>query len=353
MPPGTLIIRADANVSIGIGHVMRCLGIAQAWQDIGGKCLLAAYDLNPSMEGRVRSEGIAVINPKKGDGGSEDASELVELARQENAEWVVVDGYHFNTAYQRAVKAAGFKLLFADDYGHARSYVADIVLNQNAGASETLYQQREPYTQLLLGLHYFGLRREFEKWGRWERNIPQVARKVLVSMGGADLDNVSLQVLEALQAVENENLEVVLVIGGNNPHRQSLEHAASLCNLPIRGETNPARMPELMVWSEFAVSAGGGTCYELAFLQVPMLLITIAQNHEHTCQVLAAEGAAIHAGWFHSLDRNRLAMSIQKAILDRALRKSLIENGRRLVDGKGAQRVVKSMTSVGSNGMSM
>ena len=63
--------------------------------------------------------------------------------------------------YQSALKRAGRKVLFVDDNGHAEHYSADLVLNQNAYASEDLYRNREAATELLLGLQYAMLRREF------------------------------------------------------------------------------------------------------------------------------------------------------------------------------------------------
>ena len=172
----TLVVRADATVVMGTGHVMRCLALAQAWQDAGGSCVFAMAEPTPAVEERVAAEGIQVVRFRKTiPGSSQDAAQLVELARAQGAAWLVVDGYHFDAEYQRRLKDTELKLLWVDDNGESAHYYADLVLNQNAHARDGLYVHREPYTRLLLGPRYALLRREFARWRDWKREIAPLA----------------------------------------------------------------------------------------------------------------------------------------------------------------------------------
>src|SRR5208282_4014056 len=117
MPPGTLIIRADASVAMGTGHVMRCLALAQAWQDEGGECVFAIAEASQSLEERVRSEKIEAVAITASAGSQHDAAQCVALVGKYHASWLVVDGYQFDVEYQRRLKAAGLKLLVVDDTG--------------------------------------------------------------------------------------------------------------------------------------------------------------------------------------------------------------------------------------------
>ena len=166
MNPASLLIRADASVAIGTGHVMRCLALAQAWQDAGGRAVFAMAETTPSIHARLTSESCEVANISGEAGTAADADQTAAFAKEQKPDWVVVDGYRFSADYQRTLRAAGFKILFFDDYGHARHYFADLVLNQNVSASAELYADREPHTRLLLGTRYCMLRREFGEIGR-------------------------------------------------------------------------------------------------------------------------------------------------------------------------------------------
>jgi UDP-2,4-diacetamido-2,4,6-trideoxy-beta-L-altropyranose hydrolase len=346
MTSQVLLIRADATVAMGTGHVMRCLALAQACQDAGGSAIFAVAEITVAAEERICAEGMKVARVTAHPGSPEDAIQLAELAHREQTDWVVVDGYQFGTEYQQSLKRGGLKVLFLDDYGHAQHYYADLVLNQNPNAAEALYNERERYTTLLLGSRFAMLRREFASRREWQREVTPVARKVLVTLGGSDPDNVTTLIIESLGLVRVAGLETIIVIGGSNPHGQSVERAACLFPGKVQLLKDVSNMAELMAWAELAVSAGGGTCYELALLQVPMVLITMAKNQEATCRVLGQCHAAIDAGWFHVLNRTRLSESLGEVMVDQEYRRALLVNARKLVDGDGSRRVVERMAQV-------
>jgi UDP-2,4-diacetamido-2,4,6-trideoxy-beta-L-altropyranose hydrolase len=261
----TLLLRTDASAEIGMGHVMRCLALAQAWQDAGGRAVFVTAEKTASAEKWLHGESCEVISLSVQPGSAEDGCETIRIAREQSADWLVVDGYRFGCEYVRTVKADGFKVLFLDDYGHAQHYFADIVLNQNVSADETLYQNRDPQTRLLLGTRYCLLRREFLAWHDWKRKIPETGRRVLVTLGGSDQEDLNERVMQALSLVKREDLQATIVIGGHSPHRNG-EALRLAPGKKITVRKNVLNLAELMAESDVAMSAAGSTCWELCLL---------------------------------------------------------------------------------------
>src|SRR2546427_1351793 len=216
MSSQTLLIRADANVEIGTGHVMRCLALAQAWQDRGGDVVFAMAEASPGIDERLRLEQAQISRLDAMPGSADDAAQTASLARELQADWAVVDGYHFDSAYQRSLKGEGLKLMVIDDYGHAGHYSADVVVNQNISAKESLYTSRERYTRLCLGLDYVLLRREFKEWREWEREIAPLAKQIVVAMGGGDPQNLTESVDGSLSSAVFDDLVAIRVGGVRN-----------------------------------------------------------------------------------------------------------------------------------------
>lgn len=339
-----LLIRADGGVQIGTGHIMRMLALAQAWQAAGGTVTLVANDSLPAaLIERLQNEGVKVHLLDIAPGSIDDAAKVAALAHELTAQAVVVDGYHFKAAYQKLLKEAGLRLLFVDDNGHAEYYYADFVLNQNIHADAAFYANREPYTQLLLGTKYTLLRREFWPWRGWQREIPAVARKLLVTMGGADPDNITGKALAALDSVEIDGLEVTVIVGSSNPHAAELEAIAAQSRHIVHVERNVNDMPSLLAWADMAVSAGGSTTWELAFMGVPTALIVLADNQVTIAKGMSEQGAALSLGWHENLTKHTITSVLCHLAYEVEQRRELSKRSGQLVDGEGSKRVVRSL----------
>jgi len=340
MPARTLIIRADASIAIATGHVMRCLALAEAWQDAGGNVVFALAESTPAIDARLRSEGMEIVQLRADPNSVQDARDVSALASDRCAAWVVVDGYRFDSQYQRNLKNAGLKLLFVDDLGQCEHYFADLVLDQNVHATDKMYSKREGYTRLLLGPRYAMLRREFQAWREWRREIPQTGRKLLVTMGGSDPDNLTLGLIEALPGISAPNLEITVVAGGSNPHLAELQRAVGKSSAPIHLVRNASNMPELMAQSDIAIICAGGTLWELLYMGCATLSYFRTAPQGQIIAELGAMGGVRGMGRVESFERESIACAIEELIEDQDRREKMAQLGRSLVDGEGISRVL-------------
>jgi len=269
---------------------MRCLALAQAWQDEGGEVVFASAEITKAIEDRLRAENVKLIALPVSAGTAKDVEQTSTAAKECGAQWIVVDGYQFHAPYQRSLQQAGLKILYVDDNAHLEHYWADLVLNQNAHAGEDLYKNREQKTRLLLGPRYALLRREFNNWRGWKRDTPQVARKVLLTMGGSDPENVTKWILQLLREMEIEGLEITVVLGGSNQHRVSVDEATAPAGTILK--TNVSSMSELMASADVAIAGAGTTTWELCFMGVPALLIELADNQARVASQMQTLGVA-------------------------------------------------------------
>ncbi|HEV2397046.1 MAG TPA: UDP-2,4-diacetamido-2,4,6-trideoxy-beta-L-altropyranose hydrolase [Candidatus Sulfotelmatobacter sp.] len=345
MAAKVLLVRADASAEIGIGHVMRCLALAEAWQLVGGRVLFAVASGMGELESRIRSRGCDLAELRCWPASAEDAAATAELAFQRRADWVVLDGYQFSADYIRALRRNTFRVLAISDGGETSALDCDLIVNSEPGLPERAHSRTAQ--SVLLGPRYALLRREFLDVSTENREVPDITRKLLVTFGGGDSPNVTRQVLCALDEVSGLQFEVIAVVGPSNPHRASLQAVARESRHRVNLVCNSCNMPELMSQSDLAITAGGGTCFELAFLRIPMFLISMAENQKHAVAAFASARAAVEGGWFNELDTTKLAGMLRSVACNRNLRREIADNAANMVDGKGAERIVETMLMVG------
>ena len=299
-----IVVRADATPAMGLGHAMRCLALAQAYRDAGGDVVFAMADPPAAFAARLAAESIGLRPAEPAATG---------------ADWIVLDGYHFDAAYERELRAAA-RLLVLDD--HDADHDADLILRQGLGARAG--------DRVLAGVRYALLRREFRQWAGGDRAVPERVQRVLVTLGGGDPGPVIDIVLEALTRAD---LEVQWITGPLNPRRDAPPG--------VEVVVDATDMPERMQWADLAVTAAGSTSWELARVGTPQIAIELADNQRPVARALAERGIAVPAGWHADLDAAALARAIDGLTAER--RAEMSRRGRAAVDGQGAVRVLEAM----------
>lgn len=98
-------------------------------------------------------------------------------------------------------------------------------------------------------------------------------------------------------------------------------------------------MPALMADADLAVTAGGTTVWELAFMGLPALTIILAENQRSNGDALQKLGIAQNLGWHAGLSPEHIADALKPLLEDRSVRCEMSRRGRDLVDGLGSLRV--------------
>jgi UDP-2,4-diacetamido-2,4,6-trideoxy-beta-L-altropyranose hydrolase len=329
-----ILFRTDASPAIGAGHVMRCLALAEALIDAGHRCRFVVAEITPALERRIGQAGIGIerIDPAA---GAEATLRLVA-----GCDAVVVDGYRFGEAWRRLLRQGASRVLaFSDDAAHPPAG-ADLVLD--AAADPSAARGLPPGTIGLYGPEYVLLRRELAEAASLP--MPGIAgrRSVLVTFGGSDPAGLTLPVSQAL-AARLPDAEIDVVIGGSVVDGARIAAAVASLGGQVRPHLDPLAMGALMRGAGLAVSAGGGTTFELAALGVPAILVIVADNQEGGVRAME------RAGWCEAIDArtgdvaDRIAERAAALWRDPARRATCSERARATIDGRGAERVAAAL----------
>lgn len=203
-----IYFRADASVSIGYGHFIRTLALADMLRD-DFDCTF--FTCHPTPYQVDEMEKVCPFLALREETHYDDF-----LSHLQGDEIVVLDNYFFDTGYQRAIKGKGCRLVCIDDM-HDKHYVADVVINHGL-TDESLFDV-EPYTKLCLGLDWALLRKEFyqpllrkrREEGHW-----------LVSFGGSDFYNLTFKYVDFLQQFPSVR-QITVIVGDSYKYKEMLD----------------------------------------------------------------------------------------------------------------------------------
>jgi len=294
----TILFRVDTNSTIGAGHLMRCIALAYGFQHYQLVCIFLVNDETEHYLQGLNDFPFKIKNNDKGDLSEFSWIELV--AKSMTAIGIVLDGYQFSENYRDTLSSIGLPIIAIDDTNTGGKLFADVVINPVSSAGTLNYKQTAPGATLLLGSDYILLRPEFikasmsnkltDKTQSMSDQSYQRRQACLITFGASDISGLTIPVLDALTMNELDVSPITVVTGGAYPSTEQLRTLisslkaslkANLINTagPIITHLEHVRnMAPVLKGAKMAISAAGGTVFELAAMGVPTILLVVADN---------------------------------------------------------------------------
>lgn len=343
----TLVIRADASLEIGVGHVMRCATLAEHLRLVDADITFVCRPQPGDLIDWLRSKNFVVHElPNEVATMAQDAEQTAEILEKNSPaklDWLVVDHYGLDREWEQRLRPHAQKILVIDDLAD-REHDCDLLLDQNFHADMARrYRGRVPGTcRLLLGPAYALLRQEFIAARRALPERDGVVRRLLISFGGTDPTNESGKALEALRVLGRDDLAVDIVLGTGNPRRTMIEREAAA--LPgVQCHVGVENMADFMARADLALGAAGTTTWERCCLGLPSLVVSVAENQVLSARSLAESGYLIYLGFAQETTAADIAGGLGVLLHNRPWMKFLGQASAALVDGRGVARVAYSM----------
>lgn len=341
----TIVFRADASQKIGIGHVMRCLTLADGLAVHGAKVRFICRQQPGDMISYIQGKGYDVVTWMQTD---EEIVEYLDTINQ-SIDWFIVDHYELDVSWERLLRPYVKKIMVIDDLAN-RPHHCDLLLDQNYYLdSLQRYGEllRSPCVTLL-GPQYALLRNEFSILGQNLRERTGCVKRILVFFGGSDPTGDTLKTLKALERIKKSYIEVDVIVGQSN---SQLEEIKATCNkLPnTKFHCQIDYMAQLMGQADLAIGAGGTATWERCYLGLPSLVTIVADNQEIVTEAVAHYGAIINMGRSDQVDIETLSLFIKKMMSSPNLMKKLNQKSLELMGNysmSGVELVIQKMEEI-------
>jgi UDP-2,4-diacetamido-2,4,6-trideoxy-beta-L-altropyranose hydrolase len=353
-----VVFRVDASVCIGIGHVMRCLTIADALNAEGVQCLFICREHTGNLIDVIENRGHRVcrlpmrqsrveIDHESKDSSrliytdwlecpwQVDAEETLNSVRSEAVSWLIVDHYALDERWEKHLRSHCQNIMVIDDLADRR-HDCDLLLDQTYGCTISSYQHLVPETcKVLTGSKYALLRPDFVDLREYslQRRIKPKLENILITMGGMDSNNISGSVLHFLEKCSwLKDCLVTVVMGANAPYLEDVKKIAQNMSLKVDVKVNVTDMAKIMADSDIAIGAAGSTAWERCCLGLPTLMCVLAENQRMIAHALSTVGAVLV---FKKVEELEHLMLLSMADL-----RSMSFSASRVTDGRGIKQIV-------------
>jgi spore coat polysaccharide biosynthesis protein SpsF len=324
-----IIIWTEGGKEIGLGHLSRCMTIAQ---QIKKKCSDVLFFINddPSIVNRVSKEGfdyeIASLNKID-----------LPVTITGNTDVVLIDTKKPIVELVKHLKASGHRVILVDNVTHAR-LKADIALYPTAIFEKSLNWD-DFKGKVFYGADYVLISESFILERQKAKDLKfQSPYQVLVTMGGADPNHLTYKVVSSLLEFK-ELINLKVVVGPAFLHDDRLDKIEKRKYSNIEFIRNVKDMSSLMAESHIAITAVGITIFELAYMGIPSIIIANYETDDVDMDLLKKLGCVLLLDYYENVSDVDIRKSLELLVTNKKLWEAMSKKGKTLIDGHGAERI--------------
>ena len=338
------VIRCDGNTQVGLGHYVRCKSIADTLKAVyRWKVHFAMID-SPKVEKEIKKSGY-VTHHKKGIKACSVGEEkwLYKLIRENNASVLLLD---VKTSLSKELlinlKEMDILIVSIDDPSNKRLF------------SDLVFYPPVPQVQKLNWKNFFGtrfcgwdwipLREELIKArlssSSCRKGVSNIKLSLVISMGGSDPQGLILPILKAIDTMELSMI-ITVILGPAFSQEKELNDFLSNSRRNYKIISGKYQVAKIFANADIALITFGVTAYEMAFLGIPSILVSLSQDHYKAASIFEDNELAVNLGIYKSLSRKKITKSLEDLAKDSSRRKRMSANGQKLIDGRGSIRIAQ------------
>lgn len=314
-----IAFRVDANSSIGMGHLRRCLTLAKQFYSDGHRVTLISHQSSQTFFSK-KIKGIRTIFVQN----KFDTQVLMSF------DVVVIDGYEFGVKFEREVKITTNALIVVIGDHAKRKHTADLYINQNQSVSKTsLSPYHIKHCKFLLGLDYALLDEGVTTLKR--KRVSKKLNRILVTFGSAGPVEMYDKTFQAAEKIGFQG-HIDFVFGFTPlQKRKSKSFVAKYHGFKD--------IIPLLDQADLVIGASGVSLLERSFLGIPSISVTMSQDQVSNTAFMAKKRATHYLCHYNKVTIRDLSKALEKICGDLSYRSALSRNAKKVIDGKGAQRV--------------
>lgn len=317
-----IILRVEANVTIGLGHLVRCISLADMLAT-SFKITFMCEEMPISFTNKLMSAGYDVIFLE-----NNDEDDFLQMLK--SGDIVVLDGYNFGFSIQKKIREKGLKLVVIDDVPSG-NYTADIIINHSPNVKSTDYKVINNDCFFALGFNYAMLRNAFIQQARKPRSYKAID-SLLVCFGGADKLNLTERAVK--EATKFETFKKINVVTG--PAYENSESLMDLISIDSRInhyiDISDEKMKNLMLETDIAILPTSGLLFEAIACKARIIFGMYSDNQQLLYNLIRETKYGVDAGLFSEIE---ISNALQKSF------KYFFSTNLLSIDGKSPKRITQ------------